>query len=69
MDDRVMGPEVRETDEVVAISFAVRPLTGDQNCVGNPEMAFTVRLEQPLGDRAVIDGRDLGVRLEDLLSE
>lgn len=45
------------------ISFAVGPLSGDQACPSNPEMAFTIDLEQSLGDRAVIDSRDLRSRL------
>ena len=68
MGDRVVGPEVGETDESVMISFVVRPLAGDQTCPSNPQMAFTIELESPLGDREVIDGRQLGVTLEELLT-
>lgn len=68
MEDRVVGPDVRETDDAVMISFAVEPLPGDQECPGNPEIAFTIDLNHPLGDRTVIDSRDLGVTLEDLLA-
>jgi hypothetical protein len=44
-----------ETDEQVRLRVGVRPLDGAQDCQGNPPTPFTVELEEPLGERAVVD--------------
>ena len=60
MGDRLLGPQVVETDDEVRIVFASIPLIGDQNCPGNPPAAVTVVLDQPLGDRELLDGLLIG---------
>lgn len=67
MDDRLIGPRVEETETAVRITFAVTPLPGDQNCPSNPATPITIALKAPLGQRAMIEGRSLGV-ITDLLA-
>lgn len=54
--ERLLGPEVRESDEQVIIIFGTIALTGPQTCPGNPPVAVTVALDAPLGDRVLADG-------------
>lgn len=64
--DRLLGPQVVMSDTEVRIAFAAEPPPGDaQDCQGNPEMAYTVDLPEPLGDRDVVEGMSVGIRLED----
>lgn len=56
MGERLLGPQVVETDDSVRIVLASIPLVGAQNCPGNPPSEVTVTLERPLGNRALIDG-------------
>jgi hypothetical protein len=54
---RIVGPQVDYVDDTsVVVTFRVRPLAGGQDCPGNPPAAVTVRLEEPLGDRTLLDG-------------
>lgn len=56
--DRLVGPEVRESDDQVVIAFAVTPPEGSAfDCQGNPPHAVTVGLSAPLGNRVLADGR------------
>ncbi|MBA2632099.1 MAG: hypothetical protein H0U86_03690 [Chloroflexi bacterium] len=56
-EGRIIGPDIAYTDEAVTITFAVRPLGGGaQDCPGNPSTPVMVRLDEPLGDRALLDG-------------
>ena len=55
-EGRIIGPQVDVRDATVVVTFAVRPLEGDQECPGNPPTAVIVRLEVPRGDRALLDG-------------
>lgn len=54
-DGRV-AVEVEESSEEVRITVAVRRLTGVQDCPGNPLTPVSVTLEEPVGDRRLIDG-------------
>lgn len=56
-DGRIVGPQVDYVDDTsVVVTFRVRPLEGAQECPGNPPLEVIVRLEEPLGDRALLDG-------------
>lgn len=68
MDDRLNDPVVLADASQVSITFSVIPLDGDQECPGNPATAVEVDLGEPLGERRLVDGRDVGVELEDLLN-
>ena len=44
-----------ETTEQVQLWIGVRPRPGDQTCQGHPPTAFTIELDEPLGDREIVD--------------
>ena len=67
MGDRLNDPVVLADDSQVSITFSVAPLEGDAECPSNPSTAIAVDLGEPLGERRLVDGRDVGVELEDLL--
>jgi hypothetical protein len=55
--DRIVGPEISYAADRVVVTFAVRPPPGEaQDCQGNPATAVTVTLNEPLGDRRLVDG-------------
>lgn len=56
---RIEPPEVTYGDEQVIIAIRVRPKGGDVDCQSNPETPLTVRLREPVGTRAVVDGAAL----------
>jgi hypothetical protein len=60
MGERLLGPQVLESDSAVRIGLAAIPLTGNQTCPSNPSTPVTISLRQPLGDRAVLDGTVIG---------
>ncbi len=66
--DRLVGPEIVLTEEAVLIAFAAIPPEGDAfTCQGNPETLHLVELPEPLGEREVRSGLELGINLEDAL--
>jgi hypothetical protein len=56
MGDRLLGPQVIETDSEVLIAFAAIALPGAHTCPGNPSTPLTVTLPTPLGERRIHDG-------------
>ena len=64
----MLEPRVAFRSGAVSISFSAVPPPGDQNCQGNPEVPYTLTLDEPLGDRVLRDGRDLGEDLTDYLN-
>jgi hypothetical protein len=40
----------------IVVTYFVKPLTGGQTCQGNPSTPAVLRLEEPVGDRRLIDG-------------
>lgn len=66
--DRLAGPEIVLTEEAALIAFAATPPEGDAfTCQGNPETPYLVELPEPLGQREVRSGLELGISLEDYL--
>jgi hypothetical protein len=53
---RIAEPEITTTDAEVIVTLAVIPRSGAQDCQGNPATPFTLELDEPLGDRALLDG-------------
>ena len=54
--------EIRESSvrveyEEVVVTFYVEPNPSDASCPGNDEVAITVELLEPLGDRRLVDGQ------------
>lgn len=60
LGDRLLGPQVVVTDDAVRVAFAAIPLSGAQSCQGNPPEPITVALDEPLGERDLLDGRIIG---------
>ncbi|MGY6501942.1 MAG: hypothetical protein ACXIVQ_13755 [Acidimicrobiales bacterium] len=57
--DRLIGPQIRYTDDEVIVAFAAVPLeAGAYTCQGNPRTRVTIELEEPLGDRDLVDAFD-----------
>lgn len=56
MGERLLGPQVVETETAVRISLAAIPLAGGHECPGNPSTPVTIVLEAPLGNRELRDG-------------
>lgn len=63
LGDRLIGPQVEVTDDEVAVAFAASPLpAGAYTCQGNPPDVVVVQLDEPVGDRTIVDGFDLPPR-------
>jgi hypothetical protein len=60
MGDRLLGPQVVETADAVRIALAVISQTGAQACPSNPPTSVVVRLDAPLGGRAISDAMSIG---------
>lgn len=54
--DRLLGPQVRDEGDRVVLATAVVSLGGMQTCPGNAAQPVTVALDEPLGDRTLVDG-------------
>lgn len=56
-EGRIIGPQIDYVDDTsIRVTFSVRPLDGEQGCPSNPPTPVTVHLEEPLGDRMLLDG-------------
>lgn len=56
VEDRITGVEVLYGPEAVTITVGVRPLRGDRSCEPAPPSPITVELDEPLGNRRLVDG-------------
>jgi hypothetical protein len=55
-DGRVTLERLAQLEDRVEVVVGVEPLPGDgQNCPSNPPTPFTVELDEPLGERTVVD--------------
>ena len=62
-DGRIVGPDVAGVNDLVLVTFAVRPLGGDfQTCPSSPASRVTADLGEPLGTRTLLDGGALPPR-------
>lgn len=59
---RIVAPAVIAGMERVTVVFAVRPRAGGHDCPSNPETPFRMVLDEPLGDRALMDGSSVPPR-------
>ncbi|MGI8999064.1 MAG: hypothetical protein ACR2GO_05090 [Candidatus Limnocylindria bacterium] len=55
---RILEPEIIGGADSVTVVFAVRPRGGGQDCQSNPETPFLLTLDEPLGDRQLLDGSE-----------
>lgn len=60
MGDRLLGPQVVETDGAVRIAFGAIVQPGAHTCPGNPATPVVVELDAPLGNRRIRDGLVIG---------
>jgi hypothetical protein len=58
-DGRVEIFKQATPDEQLMLVVGVRPLVGDQDCPDNPPPPVTIQLDEPLGDRDVVDASTL----------
>jgi hypothetical protein len=49
-------PELVEDDERVLVTMSSERMEGGADCQGNPSVPITLRLDQPIGDRELLDG-------------
>jgi hypothetical protein len=63
--DRLVGPDVDVTASEVRFGFLAEAQDGDHTCPSNPETPITIQLEEPLGDRELVDAYELGTDLRD----
>lgn len=53
---RIEDPNVDYRRDAVIVTIRVRDRGGDQSCPGNPDTPFLLRLNEPIGNRALLDG-------------
>jgi hypothetical protein len=53
---RIAPPTIDTTAAIVTVRLWVHLVLGDANCPSNPEVAVTVPLGGPLGERSLVDG-------------
>lgn len=54
--DRLRPPTISIADDSIAITFTARPLSGIQTCQGHPPTPYRIELDEPVGDRKLLDG-------------
>ncbi|KQR08283.1 hypothetical protein [Cellulomonas sp. Leaf334] len=54
-DGRIELESLRETDTAVELVVTVTPRDGGHDCQSNPPTPFAVELDEPLGDRLLLD--------------
>jgi hypothetical protein len=55
-EGRVLPPAVLRGAVAIWVMFAVRTMSGDQDCPGNPPLAIQLDLGEPVGVRQLLDG-------------
>jgi hypothetical protein len=53
---RVEPPTIELTDTTVTVTYEIRKTAGDQDCQGSTPFAVDLKLPEPLGQRALLDG-------------
>ncbi len=53
---RIEAPSIDLEDKSVTITIDIRRQTSGQDCQGNPPLAVTITLPEPLGARSLLDG-------------
>ena len=55
-DGRIATPEISYSDDAVVVTLRVVPRPGPQTCPSNPDTEYTLELDDPLGERQLLDG-------------
>jgi hypothetical protein len=61
-EGRVEQPAIELTDTTVTVTYAIRRKVDGQDCPSNPPFAVGLKLPEPLGKRALLDGSELPPR-------
>ncbi len=56
-------PDLAYGDAEITVTIWVRHLQGDQNCQGNPLTPYLLQLEEPLGERTLVNGAQSEIAL------
>ena len=54
--DYLEEPRVEESAESVTVFWTSEPVAGGADCQGNPSVERRIELDEPLGDRQLLDG-------------
>lgn len=57
-DGRILEPTIEYGADAIVVAFLVTKRPGEQDCPGNPAFPVQVRLAEPLGTRALLDGSE-----------
>ena len=55
-DGRIADPIVEYAEDAITVTIPVRPVAGSATCPGNPRTPFVLELDEPIGDRSLLDG-------------
>jgi len=55
---RVEPPAIELSDTAVIVTYEIRRMPGDQDCESNPPFVVELKLPEPLGRRALLDGNE-----------
>lgn len=55
-DGRIADPIIEYGEDAITITIPVRPVEGGATCPSNPWTRFVVELDEPVGDRRLLDG-------------
>ena len=60
--DRLVDPQVFTSDLAILVNVWIRKLQGGQDCQGNPTAPIEIKLNEPVGDRQLLDGSEIPPR-------
>jgi hypothetical protein len=55
-EGRILTPDVDYGARALTVTFSIAPLPGDQDCQGNEPFGVIFELEEPVGERPILDG-------------
>ena len=57
-EGRILDPVIAYRSDAIEVTFTVAQQPGEQDCPGNPSFPVEIRLSEPLGTRALLDGSE-----------
>lgn len=55
-EGRIEAPEVDYRQDAVVVTIRVQKRSDSEDCPGNPDTRYVLRLQEPLGKRPLLDG-------------
>ena len=55
-EGRIQKPDVEYRSDSVVVTIRVRQRGSSESCPGNPDTPYVLRLEEPVGNRQLLDG-------------